>query len=58
MAKKKECCCKHRGCMMLVLGLLVLANAYWAIVNWAVFIGAVLVLKGLLKLAMPNHVCK
>lgn len=41
---------KMWGVKMLVLGLLVLANAYWAFVEWPNFIGILLVLGGLWKL--------
>jgi uncharacterized membrane protein HdeD (DUF308 family) len=55
MAKKKEEMHEHHkghGCMMLVLGLLVLGNAYWGWLNWAYFIGFALVLGGLCKMMM------
>lgn len=39
---------------MIALGALIFANAYWQFVNWTWFIGGVLVLGGLLKLAMPS----
>ena len=45
---------KGKGVAMLVLGLLVVANAYWMFLDWATFIGALLVLGGLLKLVMPH----
>ena len=45
---------KYKGVGMLVLGLLIAANAYWVILDWATFIGALLVLGGLLKLLMPH----
>jgi len=44
---------KYKGAGMFVLGLLVLANVYWAHFDWATFIGAILALVGLLKLLMP-----
>jgi uncharacterized membrane protein HdeD (DUF308 family) len=44
---------KYKGAGMLVLGLLVLANVYWLNLDWATFIGALLVLGGLLKFVMP-----
>jgi len=53
-AKMKEHWEMHRkmmGCKMLVLGALVLANAYWNVVSWANFIGIMLVLAGIMKLA-------
>lgn len=43
---------KGKGAMMLVLGLLVLANVYFLSLDWATFIGAVLVLVGIVKLLM------
>ena len=41
---------KSKGIMMLIVGLLALANSYWAIVGWDYFIGIILVLAGLIKL--------
>jgi len=43
---------KKKGAVMLVLGLLILANAYWSIVSWPVFIGIILALAGLGKIIM------
>lgn len=45
---------KYKGLGMLVFGLLVVANDYFGILDWAAFIGVLLVLGGLLKLAMPH----
>ena len=53
----EECCGMHKRAKsfgMVVLGLLVLANAYWPFMSWAGFIGGVLVLAGLWKLAKPK----
>jgi uncharacterized membrane protein HdeD (DUF308 family) len=44
---------KMKGVGMLVLGLLILANAYWGFLTWAAFIGVLFVLSGLLKFLMP-----
>jgi uncharacterized membrane protein HdeD (DUF308 family) len=44
---------KMKGVGMLVLGFLILANVYWGLLNWAAFIGTLLVLGGLLKLLLP-----
>ena len=44
---------KMMGWKMLVLGLLVLANTKWNIVNWANFIGIILAIAGISKLIMP-----
>ena len=60
-AKMQECCKmhkKHMGCKMLILGLLILANSSWNIVDWATFIGGIIAIAGLLKLIMPMHKCK
>jgi len=45
---------KYKGVGMLVLGLLIWANAYWSYFKWGVFFGAVLALAGFLKLVMPH----
>jgi len=44
---------KGKGAGMLVLGLLILANAYFAVADWWTFFGALLALTGLVKLLMP-----
>ncbi len=41
---------KNKGMVALILGLLILANAYWAIVGWDYFIGIILVIAGIIKL--------
>jgi len=41
---------KGKGVMMIVLGLLVLANAYWSILSWAMFVGIIFVLAGIAKM--------
>ena len=59
-AKMKEHWRMHKkmmGCKMLVLGLLVLANSYWNVVDWVTFIGGILAIAGLLKLLVPMHAC-
>lgn len=64
-AKDKVCCpeiehhChKCKGLMMLVLGVLVLLNAYFRWLGWDYFIGAVLVLKGLFMAIKHKCECK
>ena len=42
---------------MLILGILVLINTYAQILTWEVFIGALLVIGGILKLVMPHKCC-
>jgi|WetSurMetagenome_2_1015567.scaffolds.fasta_scaffold238227_2 uncharacterized membrane protein HdeD (DUF308 family) len=54
MAKEEMCGHKGKGWMMLVLGLLILANAYWSIVDWAVFIGVIVALVGIGKVLMMS----
>jgi uncharacterized membrane protein HdeD (DUF308 family) len=60
MAKKrvmnKGCCDVYRmkGLAVLILGVLILANAYWFFLSWGSFIGFVLVLLGFLKLVLPH----
>jgi hypothetical protein len=39
---------------MLILGVLILLNAYYNLVSWAMFIGGILAIKGLLGLLMPH----
>lgn len=54
VSKKNVCECHHgHGWGMLVLGALVLANAYWPMLSWPVFIGAAAVIGGLSKMMMP-----
>jgi len=48
-------CSNCRGGSLLVMGLLILANAYWSFVqDWYVFFGGLLAIGGLLKMIMPN----
>lgn len=55
---KEECNCgahhnhKWMGACMLLVGALVLLNAYYAWLSWPVFIGILIVLKGLKCLMM------
>jgi len=48
---------KMMGCKMLVLGVLVLANNYWKVVDWTAFIGGLLVIAGVMKMIAPMHGC-
>jgi uncharacterized membrane protein HdeD (DUF308 family) len=50
MAKEEMKWHKCKGWIMVVLGLLILANAYWAVLGWDYFIGIILVLVGIIKL--------
>ncbi len=47
-------CGKCHGVKVLVIGVLVLANALWPFAGWAVFVGALLTLGGVLKLVKPT----
>ena len=60
MAKKKmekKCCSGgHHKCIgvcMLIVGVLILINAYFGLVNWGIFIGGIVALKGLIMLVKP-----
>ena len=46
-------CSKCHAGKLLIVGVLVLANAFWSFLDWGVFIGLLLVLVGLLKLLKP-----
>jgi uncharacterized membrane protein HdeD (DUF308 family) len=39
---------------MIIIGVLILANVYWYLISWPVFIGWVFILTGILKLLMHN----
>ena len=47
-------CHKCLGLKIFILGILILLNAYMAWFSWAVFIGGVIALKGLIHMLMPN----
>ncbi len=52
----KKCWMMHKrmmGAKLVVLGALVFANIYLQLLSWPWFIGGILVLEGLLKLAVP-----
>jgi len=60
MKDQCSCACACKGCFgtkMIVLGLIVLANAYWNFLSWATLIGILLILAGIIKFAMPCR-CK
>lgn len=62
MANKnmEACGCNHHrwhGFWMALLGLLVVLNAYYDVINWFVFVGLVLLVKGLVHLIKPHHCC-
>lgn len=60
MAKEKmdkEYCeghMKKKGLMMLILGLLILGNAYYSVASWSIFIGVIVAVAGFLKLIIPH----
>lgn len=43
-------CCRGRSTSMLVLGLLILGNAYLGVASWGMFIGAAVTVCGLMGL--------
>jgi hypothetical protein len=45
------------GAMKLILGALIIANAYWNWFGWAMFIGILLVVSGAIKMIMPKCAC-
>ena len=57
---KKDMTCSWGTCPMckslklIVLGVLILLNAYMAWFSWAVFVGGIITLAGLLKLIWPT----
>jgi len=69
MAKKKvskvegKCCapsghgCKCMGGSILVLGVLILLNSLYGWLTWGVFIGIIVILKGLIFMFHPK-MCK
>ncbi|MBI3033750.1 hypothetical protein HYY72_01180 [Candidatus Woesearchaeota archaeon] len=50
-------CHKCSGAKVLVIGVIVLVNWYLKLVDWALLIGALMVLGGLLKLVKPHCPC-
>ena len=51
-------CKKHIGIAVLVLGVLILLNALYGWLNWGVFIGGIVAIKGIIMLAHGNICCK
>ncbi|MEK6885826.1 MAG: hypothetical protein AABX17_02575 [Nanoarchaeota archaeon] len=48
---------KWIGACLLLLGAVVLLNDYYNWLTWPVFIGALIILKGLKVLMMPKYKC-
>lgn len=48
---------KMMGWKMLIVGVLVILNAYFNVFNWANFIGLLLVIGGIMKLTMSENCC-
>ena len=46
-------CYKCRSSKILIIGVLVLINAYYAKYDWALFVGWLLVVKGILHMMWP-----
>jgi hypothetical protein len=45
---------KYKSGKMLIIGILILLNATYSVVNWGVFVGGVVALLGLLGLVYPK----
>jgi len=55
-----ECCEGHKrkkGLMMLLVGIILMANAYLNFLSWWMLIGVLVALGGLLKLIIPMKPC-
>ena len=56
------CECKHtpqcHGIMAIILGVLLIANQKWLRWDIWVFIGSLVILKGVIKMAMPSCGCQ
>jgi hypothetical protein len=50
-------CGKCRGVQTMVVGALVVANSYWSWFAWPMFIGALLVVSGAIKMIKPSCGC-
>ncbi len=50
-------CGKCRGVQTMVVGALVVANTYWNWFAWPMFIGALLVIAGAIKMIKPSCGC-
>ncbi len=48
------CCPACLNSSILLLGVLILLNAYYAWFTWAVFVGGIIAIKGLVGLIMPT----
>ena len=48
--EKDKCCGKSMGLALLVLGVFVMLNEVYSWVSWAVFIGAVIAVKGIVMM--------
>ncbi len=59
--KAGMCCESHKrkkGVCMLIVGLVVLVNAYWPFMGWMALVGLIIALGGLWKAVMPMTPCK
>jgi hypothetical protein len=56
MARDEEMMMHHgfKTAMIIIIGLLIIANAYFGFMTWDYFVGGILVLLGLIKLMMPH----
>jgi len=46
---------KHKGIVMIVVGILILLNEIYSLVSWGIFVGGVVALLGLLRLICPMY---
>jgi len=65
MKKSKKEICSIHGCdircigtKLLLLGVLIGLNSTYGWLTWSMFIGSILVLKGLFLILVPNCMCK
>jgi uncharacterized membrane protein HdeD (DUF308 family) len=58
MKKQKKECRKMMAYKMLVIGVLILINSAAGLLSWANFIGGLLAIAGILKLVLPDKLCK
>ncbi|MBR9692288.1 hypothetical protein GOV06_05895 [Candidatus Woesearchaeota archaeon] len=45
---------KHKGTMLIVIGILVILNAVYSMFSWAEFVGGLFILVGLISLVMAS----
>ena len=48
----------HKAWMMVLLGVLILINIFWVNISWAMFIGIIAIIFGILVLIFHGCCCK